>query len=262
MADEKTLYDWLKGLGRLDDGPVCWWFTGITHGLTADGLRPMFRHENFSFGSYRRESKRRHVSVMQDVTLYRDLQSGKLLQDFVNPYTGNTVRVDEIVTKDINNYYDLDAGFGFLADGNKIEQPLEIETVVVDGHCWMTRSMDWQLPNPLDPELHAAAYTGPLVRLQMETTLRLDTTQLADPSLQQASASSSYEAVTPWFPWLEMADVDGHLITRAVGAKLDSFALLPADIAAVTEQRFPGCLSGDADPPASSDPWLAYLRRG
>ena len=69
---------WLKALGRLDDGPVFWWFTGVTHGLTVDGgLRPLFRHENFSFGPYSRESETRHLSCMQDVTFYRDLESAE-----------------------------------------------------------------------------------------------------------------------------------------------------------------------------------------
>lgn len=262
MADAAALHAWLKGLGRLDDGPVFWWFTGITHGLTAEGgLQPLFRHENFSFGHYRRENAQRNVSVMQDVTLYRDLETGALLTDFANPYTGRTVRVDEIVTKDINNYYDLDAGFGFLADGNMIEQPLELETVEVAGLRWMTRTMDWQLPNPLDPKEHAVAYTGPLVRLQMETTLRLATAELANSALYSVPATSGYEAVTPWFPWLEMGGYEGHLITRAVGVKLESFDLLPADIISVTEQRFPGCLSGRSDPPESNDPWMGYLKR-
>jgi len=262
MADAEALQAWLRGLGRVDDGPVCWWFTGVTHGLTADGgLMPLFRHENFSYGHYQRESARRHTSVMQDVTLYRDLQTGALLREFVNPYTGKTVSIDEIITKDINNFYDLDEGFGFVADGNQIKQPLDVESVEVDGLRWMTRTMDWQLPNPLDPERHRAAWTGPIVRLQMETTLRLELSELENESLGSLQATSGYEAVTPWFPWLEMGGIEGHLITRAVGKKMDSYASLPPLIAAVTEERFPGCLSGKVNPPTSNDPWMTYLQR-
>jgi len=262
MADERMLQAWLKGLGRLDDGPVYWWFTGITHGLTAEGgLMPLFRHENFSFGHYRRESDRRYTSVMQDVTLYRDLDSGELLSAFDNPYTGSTVSVDEIITKDINNFYDMDEGFGFIADGNRIPQPLDLEATEVDGLTWMTRVMDWQLPNPLDPERHKSAWTGPMVRLQMETTLRLDLAELADPAMHSVTATSGYEAISPWFPWLEMGGVDGHLVTRAVGKKLASYDLLPEKIAAVAEERFPGCISSAAEPPLSNDPWMGYLQR-
>ena len=252
---------WLKALGRVDDGAVYWWFTGITHGLTADGgLQPLFRHENFSFGTYHRVSDQRFESVMQDVTFYRDIESGQLLRDFTNPYTNETVPIDEVITKDINNFYDLEGGCGFLADGNEIAQPFAIDVTTVDDLAWMTRVMDWSLPNPLDPEKHAHAYTGPMVRLQMETTLRVE---LADLSNGAAAipATSSYEAVTPWFPWLHMGGRDGFLITRAMGKKLDSYDKLPQEVLSAAEQRFPGCVTGEQPPPDSVDPWMGYLKR-
>ena len=251
---------WLKAIGRTDSGRVYWWFTGVTHGLTPDeGLKPLFRHENFSFGPYTRESESRHSSVMQDITFYRDLKSGQLIREFGNPYTGETVPIVEVVTNDIRNFYDANGNSGFIADGQEMQQPFEISTTQVQDDLWMTRHMDWTLPNPLDPAVHANAYTGPMIRMQMETTLHMRRQDVEDSAATSIAATSGYEAVTPWFPWMHMGGKEGYLITRAVGAKLQSYAELPGEILALGEERFPGCLTETADPPRGKDPWTDYM---
>ena len=257
---EDQMGAWLKAIGRTDDGPIYWWFTGITHGLTPDdGLKPLFRHENFSFGPYSRESDTRHTSVMQDITYYRDLDTGELIREYENPYTGERLHIVEVVTNDIRNFYDVNGNSGFIADGQEMHQPFEISATAVKDDVWMTRTMDWSLPNPLDPVIHANAYTGPMIRMQMETTLHIRRTDLDDGSKGSVPATSGYEAITPWFPWLHMGGRDGCLVTRAVGAKLNSYAELPPEILALGEARFPGCFTETADPPRGKDPWTDYM---
>ncbi len=252
---------WLKALGRLDDGPVYWWFTGITHGLTPhEGLVPLFRHENYSFGPYRKVSRHRHESVMQDITFYRDMKSGELIRSFVMPYTNEERPIVEVVTNDINNFYDVEGDSGFVADGQDMAQPFEIDVMEVANTVWMTRTMDWAFPNPLDPDTHKQAYSGPMIRLQMESTLHVDRDKLSDATATSVDARISYEAVTPWFPWMHMGDRPGYLITRATGAKLSSYKELPEDVMRASEERFPGCATGTAAPPQGKDPWTDYMQ--
>ena len=264
MSNEKereAMRRWLKALGRLDDGRVYWWFTGVTYGLTPEaGLQPLFRHENFSFGPYRRTGEQRHESVMEDIVFYRDLDNGGLLRELTNPYTGETVAVIEVLSNAINNFYDIDGKSGFIADGQEIIQPLDLEFTAAGHDLWMKRSLDWSLPNPIDPSDYPLAYSGPMIRMQMETHLRVDREAVTNPDTQSVAASASYEAITPWFPWLHMGSRPGHLVTRAVGFKLASYQDLPADVFRLAEERFPGCVTERQKPPHGNGPWMDYLR--
>jgi len=250
---------WLKSIGRTDDGDCFWWFTGVTHGLTPDeGLTPLWRHENFSFGPYKKESATRHVASMEDITFYRDLQTGEVIRSFTVPYTNEKRPIIDVVTNAIHHFYDEEGHSGFVADGQDFAKELELEVTEVQDTVWLTRQFDWSFPNPLDPELHALAYSGPAIRLQMETTLKVKRSDLDDSSQSWAPAHSSYEAVTPWFPWMHMGNRPGHLITRAMGIKLQSYDQLPAHIIAASEERYPGCITGEASPPRGKDPWTDY----
>jgi hypothetical protein len=159
--------------------------------------------------------------AMFELTYYTDLATGELLEEYENPYTGQTNRVMHVrLGPDVRHQtstgladpgdpmvHDYHSGLGpALIRGDDVWIPTDVEATI-------------RFPNPKAPEIILNHYT----------TVHGSLSDAIDPEVVSAPATLAFQNILKWEPWMRMGDHSGHMMSRAAGRKLESVDDLPAD---------------------------------
>lgn len=218
---------------RLDDGVVFWWMDGIKYGQVAADVRPLFVMDVGYWFSIANQTDGGVLVSSYELVLYRDLESGAVLSDWLNPYTGETVAItNRPIGPNLNRY---------RPDGSLI-LPTELGGAAVTA----TNTIGPLLIKGDDAWVHddyTAAVTPPgggaPFRVNDWTTYRGSLAQIADPAVMNADATAHAQEVTNWQRWMNMGDRPGAMYSRTVGRKVARFDDMPDRYRRAVAERFP-----------------------
>ena len=162
--------------------------------------------------------------LTREITLYRDPDSGELLDCWSNPLRdGAVVSVAHMANDPVN--FSLGA------------PPVR----------WLGHTLAWSVeipleyPSPLPVDqwpLHSADDTYQSLEA---FSFFADSADLADPSLSTVPAHLTWSRVGPWLPWMEMGQAPGRLVYQATGHKLPGgYTDLPEELRAWVSEHAPG----------------------
>ena len=159
----------------------------------------------------------------RELMIYRDPDSGALLDRWTNPWTGETVPVVHVANRVVQR--ELGAVQLAIADG---VASLAIDVVVA-------------YPNPLAANADTRAFdAAPSYRAAELFTLSADAVAALDPAAEAVPAMSLvWTRIGPWLPWMHVTVRDGYLVYSARGRKLGGGDALPAVLARVIDERAP-----------------------
>jgi hypothetical protein len=223
----------------LEERDVPWWYDGTIYGIVAgENPRPLVRFEGMELYWLRHLPDGEYELVGNTVTFFRDLETGRMLERFANPYTGRENQVPAAVQGGGPG-----RGFNYSVKGIRPtkfigqmpEKPPVLDWSFARDQVWLHNTTAY--PPGLPPP-----------RMQRQTMFAAQRDFL-DERLASIPALFSSTVFMPWLKWMEMGDAAGHVVWHASGAKLASIAELPAEYRRRAEQEYPQLMSADPSKP-------------
>lgn len=165
--------------------------------------------------------------VTRELTFYRDLATGQIIDSWDNPFNGQTVEVVHVANDPVNTVLN--------APGREVPMPWQEagDTVM------LTLNIPLSYPNPLSPEKFPAESSGPMYIGSEHFMFFAPRAAMADPALKQVPVTYGWTRVGPWLPWMKLGQRPGSLLYVGQGNKRASVDELPADIRARIASQYP-----------------------
>jgi Protein of unknown function (DUF1838) len=219
----------VKVRASLDPVDVVTWFSGNIYGyVPGEGHKHLFTFEGHNIGRTERvEGGFRFLS--REAVFYKDAVTGEILEQWTNPYTGETDDVLHVWNDPVNGAFVLDGPRG------KWSLAPEISGDAVN----FATDVFLMYPNPLKPaeyprEVSSDVYQG--------AELFRFIASKADIEDDSASAPChiSWVRMAPYVPWMLMGDRPGNMVYHTGGRKLmGGYAELPVHLRAYIEANRP-----------------------
>ena len=177
--------------------------------------------------------------VSRELLLYVDPLSGELLEEWKNPWTGQTVKVLQTANDPVNQR----AVFPRNADGKPATWPGTIS----GDTWWNTITVPLFYVNPLGGgyQKNVGGYYHATEMFNFFGSV----STLTDPNIPNPPIQVGWVRMADWLPWMEMSGRAGLIYMHAAGRKLDAYEQLPAVMRKAIETTYPAYRT----PPAGSD---------
>jgi hypothetical protein len=226
LTPEQTLQAWMKLAGALDDRLVIWWMDGTRYGVVESHAKALYGMKVGIFQRYFEQPDGYWKLAMFELTYYTDLKTGKLLEQFHNPYTGDINKVRHVrLGPDIRHQTIA----GQLADpDDKAVQTMLKDYVTTLGPAVISGD-SLAIPSSVAARIDFPKPTAPDIRLNIYTTAMGKLSDAENPAVISAPCSFAFQNILKWEPWMNMGDHPGTMMSRATGRKLEDPDELPAD---------------------------------
>lgn len=209
-SKEGRLRAFMRMRGMIDDGLVISFVSGIYYGVVDNTLTPLYGIESVTFGRYRQSSALSYEAVECEEAFYTDLETGKVLDDWRNPYTNEMVKVPEYRSEPKKFKIDENLVFSSAVPGPDVHFEQSVAPPIILGNdIWFTET--------IAVSGHLPGRTQPL-RYQEMKTMHARLGELASVSAKRGVPCDTHvTASVNWAPWQKMGDRPGHLINNADG---------------------------------------------
>ncbi len=182
--------------------------------------------------------------VLREVGFYYDLKTGEILEEMVNPYTDETVRVVHVANDPFNQtieeYYPPPPNYGGLNDGDSRPRVPIILTWNVSGdeRLLMERHIHLYYQAALNPDKWVRESSGPMNRVSEMFFFNMSLEDMQNPDLTSIEYSGTWARITPWLPWMLMGQAPGHIVYQTFMGGYDKLEDIPKDILEYTEKNY------------------------
>ena len=229
-ADNLTAF--VKMRGSLDTTEtVVYWWKGLIHSyVPGERSRTLFEMEAYNIGRIR-AIEGGYQLLTREVALYKDPETGDILDRWPNPWTGDTVDVIHVWNDPVNQQFMLESRFG----------PWGVPYTRLGGNrICINADILLLYPSPLPQAEFPAHSRSDLYQAAELFQFFTDLDDLNDPTQASAYAEVSWSRISDFLPWMTMADRPGHLIYHCRGYKLPGgYDSLPAHIRQYVEAHQP-----------------------
>ncbi len=237
--DPLRLKTYMLMRGALDDRLVIGCVSGLYYGVVDAEITPLFGVVSATFARYRPMASGGYAAVNAEYAFFTDPASGRAMERFRNPYTGETVAVPGggVAPAKLTILPDLRLQLGQAIPGVQFDHRVgPVETRGDD--VWITEVTRTSLARP--------GQAKPF-RYSESTTLHARRSELDAPGAMRVRCETSFTNVVSWRPWLNMGDRPGHLMAIGAGRYGTRIADLPPAWIDATRARHSELL---ADPAA------------
>ena len=178
----------------------------------------------------------------REILLYLDPETGEVLREWENPWTGEMVNVMHVTNDPVNSRPFLPMSAG--------GDPTTLDTLRFQGDWafWQNEIPLWY-PNPLAGDYQE--YIGGTYHSMEIFDFAMRKDRLLDTAYPTAYPAISWVRLSRWMPWMKMEDRNGTIVFNAMGSKLDTgIAGLPQVLQDEIAARYPEY----TDAPPSDDP--------
>ena len=148
--------------------------------------------------------------VSREVLFYLDPQTGEVLHQWKNPWTGETVEVMHVHNDPVNSRPNFPIG----ADG----KPATVNLKRQGKFLFMPLEAPLFYTNPLAGEYQD--YVGGNYHAMEIFNFFMDANDMLDTKNPTAYPGVSWQRISTWLPWMKMRSRDGGLVFTAMGSKL------------------------------------------
>jgi hypothetical protein len=217
----------------------CGWLKGKAYGVRDnEKVRPLFGVEGFSFVRTKRLEDGSWRRMLREVVFYRDLETGRILETWDNPYTGEKVRVVPIANDPFNftitAFQPEPPSYGGLNKDKPAPKPfLQDWEFGPEGDMILHTGIDMQYPNALQPDKWPRESSGVMNRVSEHFIYVVKRKDVENPNLTHIPHVGSWSRITPWLPWMLMGQAPGHVSYFTHFQTIpDGIKGLPADLVA------------------------------
>lgn len=223
--------------------------TGKVYGVRDnEKIRPLFKMDGFSVVRTIRLPDGNWRRLLKEVVFYRDLETGRIMDTWQNPYTGEAVKVVPIANDPYN--YDIrdtkpqPPSYGGLNTETRKPEPFLLDwSDGPDGTLILETGIDLFYPAALQPAQWPRESAGTFNRVSEHFLFFVKRKDIENPRLTALPITGSWSRLTPWLPWMLMGQAPGCINYFASFATIQNgIAGLPADMVAAAKAIDPGYL--------------------
>lgn len=185
--------------------------------------------------------------LQREVGFFFDLGTGKVVDRWQNPLNDETVDVLHIanpsVSRDIEPVERDTRFYDDAARAAAATKPFLLPWQTAGDRLFVEQHSHFWARNPLDPAVWVRESSGPMLQVSDMTSYNVSLSRAQDPKVTSLEHWGAWVHVRPWQPWMLMGAAPGHLLYNCFTGSADALAGIPADIVALTRERFPDFLT-------------------
>ncbi|MBC2669878.1 DUF1838 family protein [Novosphingobium piscinae] len=216
--------------GGLDEALAVSWVSARYYGVVEDRMDPLFAVVSAVFSRSRSVADGGFDMVSFELAWFTDPDSGKALDTWRNPYTGQEVKVPSGGFNPSRVHFSPNLDFSLAKPIPGLEMAHEVLPFDARGDdVWVTERSRTALTFPGAPRPF---------RYSESNTFHASRAALEAPGATRVTSAVAFTNVCSWRPWMGMGDRPGHLTATGIGrqnAARDS--LPPAWVEATTARR-------------------------
>ena len=176
--------------GDLDFGKQKFgWYRGTVKGVRpGEKIRNLLGFEGFSFTRLQDNGDGTYNKLLREVGYYTDLRTGEVLDEWLNPYTDEKVKVVHIANDPFNYvisaFWPKPPSYGGLNKAKTPDIPMILPwTDTSNGKVFLQNGIDLFYPNALQPEKWPRESSGKMNRVSEMFNYVFDRDDLANPDI-------------------------------------------------------------------------------
>ena len=232
LSDRMRIFMLMRG--ALDQRLVSSWMQASYFGVVDDRMEPLFDVVAAVFARYRSLSDGSVEAVTAELSWFTDKETGKALDRYRNPYTGETVDVPLGGLSPSKIIFGQDLSFRLARPVPGMELAHEVLGPVIRGDnvgiTERSRS-SFALPGQAKPMRYSETNTFHARRSTVEAR-----------GATRVASDVSFTNVVSWRPWLKMGEHPGHLTAAGAGRNASPLDLFPPAWIEATRARRPEVL--------------------
>jgi hypothetical protein len=249
-------------LGRTKHG----WYDGVLLGIAPGGpARELVGIKGMSSQRLTKLKDRPGWLVLQkEVGFFTDLETGRALDTWRNPFTNEDVQPFHIANPAVNRpiepvvrdtrFYDTVAGSA------PKERPFVLDWRIAGDRAFVEQRSHVWAKNPLDPQVWKRESAGPQIQVSDLQSYTVRIADLQDPKRTSVPYWGHWTHWRPWQPWMLMGDRAGGCLYSATTGSAGSLEDLPQDIVSLVRERRPEFLVAPDDVRQSEPSLIRYMR--
>jgi len=263
---EDNLTAWVKLVGHLEGKETCGFFSGTQYGDTDRQavIQPLFRFAGFGMSRVTKMPDGRYQNLHREVVYYMDLKEDRIIDEWQNPYTGETVEVFHTHNDPVNSYYatQFKQRFGTPETGiQEVEFPFILPWEVFGDRAAVSFAVNTRWPTPLPPAKWPREHFGDWYRTSEYFQIHASLADLNNPELPKVKTQGCWQKVAPWHPWMLMDNRPGGIFSVSNVWSLDGIDQLPKHVREYTEKKWPQYLSAPTEwVEPNMTTWETYAR--
>lgn len=195
--------------GALDESLVIGCISGRYYGVVENEIKPLYGVVAATFSRYRRAADGGYDGVSYEIPYFTDLATGEVMDNWLNPYTGQTVTVAHsgYSAAPIHVGRDLSISLPRPVPGLTVRHRV-LPPQIVGDDVWLTEETmsELQIPGADKP-----------IRYSELVAMHAQASDLAASRARRVPCQTNYTSIVSWRPWLKMGDHPGHLIGNGIG---------------------------------------------
>jgi hypothetical protein len=222
------------------------WYAGSVMGVREnEKIKPLMNFEGFSCARLLDNGDGSYQKLLRELVFYKDLRTGKILETFENPYTGETVRVVPVANDPFNHlieqYYPKGPSYGGL---NKLEEkprvPLRFPWYITrEDTVVLATDIHLLYPSALQPDKWPRESSGPMNRVSEMFRYVIRREELENPDITSVTYTGTWSRITPWLPWMLMGQAPGHITYYGAMGGFDDLSMVSPEVLAYAEKHYP-----------------------
>ena len=242
---DDNLTAWVKLVSSLEDGvETCGFFGGTQYAVvgTQEVIQPLFRIQGFGMSRVTKLPDGRYQNLHREVVFYLDLKEDRILEEWENPYTGETVEVFSTHNDPVNSHYakNFKQQFGDPESGiETVEFPFVLPWETFGDRTVVSFAVNTRWPSPLPAEKWPRENFGEWYRTSEYFQIHASLAELNNPNMPKVPYTGAWQKVAPWHPWMAMDGREGGILGITNVFSLDSTDDLPPHVLAYAEKNFP-----------------------
>lgn len=186
-----------------------------------------------------------------DHGLFCDYESGKVIDSYENPITGET---------NVPLHYHSGPLAAAVGLGEKHDNPMKKTWRINGNQIFVHNTRTSSFTNPVAPDKWGRASTGKILPILSSSTYLSDLREVADLSRDTVDSDHFWNFATGYPAWMLLGEKEGQVLWRWVARKFSNKAEIDPYILSEITDRVPGFLTDDKPWPERSDGWTQYTR--
>ena len=236
--------------GSFDDRLIIWWMRGTRYGVVNAKSTALYGMEVGMFHRWYQQPDGNFKAAFFELTYYTDLNTGELLREFANPYTGKKNKVRHVrLGPEIRNLTTA----GLISPDNPMVHAYRSNL----GPAVTSAERVW-IPTSVEATIKFPKPAAPTILLNIYTTVQGSLADAFNQKLVSAPCTFEFHNILKWEPWMRMGDHPGHMMSTASGRKMESVDELPANYMTMASEVHSKYI---ADPIATLEKYASQLRQ-
>jgi hypothetical protein len=188
-------------------------------------VQPLFDMEGYKVRRSIRQPDGSYQVLQREVFVYLDLDTGRIIDEWDNPFNGECVKVDHLFNDPVNHRIGLVFPRNYnpgTPERQVPPAPFVMPWSILGSQATFFFDTNTKWKNVLDPRVWRRESTGDYVRVTESEWYTASLADIEDPEMRNVPYVGGWSRLGPWLPWMLMGGRPGHLRYRGKKTKLAS----------------------------------------